>query len=198
MKSQGRTDEKNLLEQLRDGDQHAFTVLYNRYAAQLAAKLIKLFRDEAEAQDVLQDTFIKVWEHRAQLDAEKPFGAFLFAVAANRANNLFRKQLRETTHRMRALHGKEEGYTHVEEQLTLKENYALLDSALEQLTPKQREVFVLHRLEGKSYREIAELLQISESTISNHLRQATKRIQAWMNTGPALGAVILFHYLMLG
>lgn len=183
-------DEKNLLLRLRDGDRNAFTKLYHRYAALLAAKLTRLFRDEDMAQDVLQDTFIKVWERREQLEVDRNFGAFLFTIAANISNNVFRKQLRETTHRMQAEQGKAQNYTHVEEALDLKEQRDRLHNALQKLPPKQREVFILHKLEGKSYKEIGALLQIKESTINNHLQQATKRIQEIINGG--LGYITFF------
>ncbi|PRD47742.1 RNA polymerase sigma factor [Sphingobacterium haloxyli] len=181
-------DEKELLLRLQQGDRMAFEKIYHIYAPRLAVKLSQLVKSEEISQDLLQDIFMKIWQMRREVDVERSFGALLYTMAANLSNNAFRTAVREQNRRMYAY--PQQSYTHIEENIQYEETNKLLEEALSTLSDRQREVYILHKLEGKSYKEIADLLQISHSAINQHLQLANKYIRAFMQSR-------LPHLLML-
>lgn len=74
------TDEKTLLFQLKNGDERAFEILYNSYKFRLAGNLFKLLKSDDLVKETLQELFFKIWEVRTQIDPEKSFESYLFAL----------------------------------------------------------------------------------------------------------------------
>lgn len=181
--------EKELINRVKSGDQVAFEQLYFQYARKLTHRLLDLLKSEELAQDILQDVFLKVWEVRNQLDPELSFGAFLYTIAGNLCKNSFRKALSHQLYESNQ--GFEEAYSPVEQHLERKEAELALESALSKLTPRQKEVFTLHKIEGRSYKEISELLGISPNTINQLIQQANKQLKATLITHSLLLAAIL-------
>src|SRR5690606_8488136 len=85
---------------------------------------------------------------------------------------IFRKMSYDRQMRSTLLPMEQRIYTHVEEHIASQENKKILDSLLDKLPPQRRMVFTLCKLEGKSYREVGELLNISENTVNDHIRRA--------------------------
>jgi len=169
-------DEKALLIELKRGDKIAFKQLYEVYSGKLASKLIYLLKSEELAQDILQDVFLKIWINREMIDTELSFGAFLYKIATNLSKNVIRKNVYDQL--MRDEVGKEGVYHPMEEDEDAEQAKAILDQAMDQLTERQREVYTLHKLEGLSYQEISEKLNISLSAINHHIQKANKQLKA--------------------
>lgn len=169
------TDEKELLRRLRDGDEFAFKELYNIYAPRLAARLIQLLRSQELAEDLLQDLFIKIWEVRQTINPELSFGALLYKMAANLSKNVYRRNVYDQL--MRKQINPDEGHNPIEESLNQSEAKELLQAALNKLTPRQREVYVMHKIDGLSYQEISIRLNISASAINHHIQEANKQLR---------------------
>lgn len=176
MKSIPIIDEKALLIELKRGDKIAFKQLYEVYSGKLASKLIYLLKSEELAQDILQDVFLKIWINREIIDTELSFGAFLYKIATNLSKNVIRKNVYDQL--MRDEVGKEGVYHPMEEDEDAEQAKAILDQAMDQLTERQREVYTLHKLEGLSYQEISEKLNISLSAINHHIQKANKHLKA--------------------
>jgi RNA polymerase sigma-70 factor (ECF subfamily) len=169
------SNERELLLRLQDSDQNAFRAIYELYAPRLAAKLFQLLRSEELAQDLLQDIFIKIWEMRQNIDPDLSFAGLLYKMAANLSKNAYRKSMYD-----KVLYDTIEqdlGYNPIEDSLNRSDAKALLESALNTLTPRQKEVYVMHKLEGRSYQEIASLLKISSSAINHHIQEAGKKLK---------------------
>ncbi len=191
MKLNEGLDEKELLIRLRDGDHQAFERLYHRYKRRIAGHLLSLFRDDALAQDIAQDTFIKVWENRARLDEHKSFRAYLFTIATNHAYSLFERAGKDESAR-KAFHlALQQASNHVDEYIARKEHAEVLESLLNQLPEKQREVFRLAKIEGYSYAEIGERLGISSNTINTHLKRAATHLRSLLLDRPDLLLALL-------
>jgi RNA polymerase sigma-70 factor (ECF subfamily) len=172
--------ERELLLALQQGSRQAFEQIYHMYALRLTAKLIQLVKSEEIAQDLLQDIFIKIWEMRSEIQIDRSFSAFLYTIATNLSYNSFRSAIREQN-RLSKLNNKD-SYSHVEEDLEFNETHHLFEEALQQLTARQREVYTMHKLDGKSYKEISESLQISHSAINQHIQAANKLIKSFMKS----------------
>lgn len=175
MKKIAITDEKELLRKLRDGDESAFKEIYKCYAQRLVSKLIQILKSEEIAKDILQDIFMKIWEIRKTIDPELSFGALLYKMAANLSKNTFRRNIYDQL--MRSEIDPDVGYNPMADADDASQTKALLDMALGKLTERQRKVYVMHKLEGRSYQEISDELKISASAINHHIQEANKRVR---------------------
>lgn len=170
-------DEKELLLLLLNGNEQAFEKIYRLYSSRLYGNLLKLVKSETEAQEILQDVFLKIWENRQNIDIEKSFRSYLFKIAENKVVDFFRKVARDKKREAELISLATNEYVPVEELLQSDEKTALLQKAIYSLPPQRQQVFRLCKLEGKSYKEVSEQLGISVSTISDHIVKATKSIR---------------------
>ncbi len=183
------TSEEELLQKLRGGDREAFKELYDLYHRRLTLKLVYLLKSEELAQDVLQDIFVKIWENRKTIDPTRNFGGLLYTMASNLAKNVFRKSIYDQL--MRSEFAKNDSYSPFEALDNASNAKTILNTALDRLTPRQREVYCLHKIEGLSYREISKLLSISESAINHHIQSANKQIREILKTDRILIALLI-------
>jgi len=159
---------------LKNGSHVAFDFFYKKYRGQIYANVLKMSKSPDLAADILQDVFVAMWHHKESIDINQPFDHYLFRIARNKVYDLFRKASRDKKleEKLLALSADQE-YNPVEEGLYRKESLGLLEREIEMLPPKCREVFKLCKLEGRSYQEVAEMLNISTATVNNHIVKAT-------------------------
>lgn len=169
--------EKEILSRLISGDVHAFEQVYHLYSPRLFGKLIKLVKSDSDAREILQDVFLILWQHRASIDPEKSFRSFIFKIAENKVYDFFRKVTRDKNRQSELLALSTENYLFIEESKSGDQSLAILQKAIDSLSPQRKQVFRLCKLEGKTYKEVSELLEISVSTISDHIVKGTKSIR---------------------
>lgn len=189
-------DEKDLLQKLRDGDQMAFEQLYHTYKRQLASNLVRLLGDGELARDALQDLFLNVWKRREGIDPDRPFKAYLFQSARNLVIDYYRKASADKQLQQRMMAGFDTAYSHVEEKIMRGERAAIVHRLIEQLPPERRQVFILHKIEGKSYKEITELLGIDAAQIAKHVYHSTRYLKQQLRAHPELLLTVLFTTVM--
>ncbi|MFC3355548.1 RNA polymerase sigma factor [Sphingobacterium zeae] len=192
MKTISITGEEDLLQKLRRGDREAFKELYDLYHRRLTLKLVYLLKSEELVQDVLQDIFVKIWEIRETIDPSGNFGGLLYKMAANLAKNVFRKSIYDQL--MRSEFAKNDSYSPFEDLDDASNAKTILNIALDRLTPRQREVYCLHKIEGMSYREISKLLSISDSAINHHIQQANKQLKELLKTDRLLIMLLISFF----
>ena len=177
MPNVSKLSEKELVELLKNGSQTAFEQLYFRYRNHLINLCTRYLNDEETAKDIVQDIFMQLWETHEALNADLSFGGYVCTLAHNRVLNMLRHfDVHSDFARNIILNGKET--TNETEDTILDNDYAtLLKKILESLSPKQKEIFRLSRMEGLSYKEISELLHISVDTIQEHVSHALKIIK---------------------
>ncbi|GEN71169.1 RNA polymerase sigma factor [Chryseobacterium lathyri] len=184
MKLSLATDEKELLLRLRKGDHIAFELLYNKYYQSLTGHLIRLLKSTELAKEVVQDTFMAVWEHRDRIDTERPLKSYIFKTATNNTFNIFKKAAYDEKYRAYLFPIIEVGYEHIEARVFEKENEQMLGEIMQRMSKKQREVFVLCKLQGKSYEEAGKELNISTNTIHTHIKRANLFIKESLSRYP--------------
>jgi RNA polymerase sigma-70 factor (family 1) len=185
--------ETALLEQLQVGSADAFTQLYNNYSVQMYANIFKMVKDEQIAEEIVQDIFTRIWQKRDTLRFEQDFAAYLYRMGQNLVHDFYRKLQRDRSlyEKFKAL--AIEHYTHIEEALHYRESEALLQKALETLSPQQKKVYQLCKMDGRSYKEAGEELGISALTVKEHLVKANLSIRNYLNANfdTALGLLLL-------
>ena len=160
-------------QQQASGDDEVFIEqLFRTHYASLCRAVYPIVRDQATAEDIVQDVFLKVWRNRTTLDTDQPVKAYLFRAAINTALNFLEKNKRHTlwddslTDRF--------GVNDTEETINYQEVKQKIAQALDQLPPKCKVVFSLSRFEDMSYTEIARHLDISVKAVEKHMGKALK------------------------
>lgn len=190
--------EKRLLEKLRVGDHDAFEQIYHIYKDRLIGNLLQVLKSRDVVEELVQDIFLNIWKGRKRIDPKQPFKAYIFRIAANMANNTLRRIYYDQRMRATLLPLDQRTYKHVEENITKEEHKLLLDNILSNLPPQRRKVFTLCKLEGRSYKEVSELLNISENTVNDHIRKANLTLQKIHIDPKVIGFLVSCIILKLG
>lgn len=187
--------EQDALRKLMAGSYKDFTRLYEEYAPRLYAFVLTLTHSETVAQDIVQETFLKVWLKRDQIDPSCSFKSWLFTIARNHLLNEFRNRLNRT-HFLQEI-GMEEkellAENNVELNLSIQEFNQALEKAKEKLTPRQRELFEWNREQGVPVAEIAARISVSEQSVRNQLSQAVVRLREELKSFSVLFLLFFFH-----
>ena len=191
MKALSNDYEKELLLQLRDGDQYAFEQLYQYYKNHIIGHLLYMFKSDELTKDIAQDTFIAIWENRSQINPDRPFKAYLFTIATNKAYDLLRKANtdKKLHHALSSFIERESN--HVEEYMLRKEHSEQLNHILLQMPEQQRKVYQLAKIEGYSYDEIAQKIGVSRHTVNTHIKRANAFLKLQFLHRPELFALLL-------
>ncbi|GHV22136.1 RNA polymerase sigma factor [Bacteroidia bacterium] len=165
--------ERDILLKLRDGSPKAFEALFHKYGGKLYNFIFKLSSGNTYlAEEIVQSTFVRIWETRAFLNPDKSFISYLCTIARNQLINEYEHRMVEYIYREYILkyHSVADNFTEKETDRNLLEEY--IDSLIEKLPPARKRVFILSRKEMLSIKEIAERLHISESTVQTQLSKA--------------------------
>jgi len=188
-------NEKERLLRLRDGDHVAFGELFVQYSPRLTGHLLRLLKVPELVEELVQDTFLSIWEHRARIDPEKPLKAYLFQIAVNHARDLFRRAMHDEQMRRVFYRNLADGYEHIEKELIRKENRDLLSRLLDKLPEKQRNVYILCKVEGLSYREVSGRLGISEHTVNSHVKRANALLKQYLAGNPEVVLLLVCCFI---
>lgn len=168
------SDEKLMLA-VQHGDDAAFTEIYQRYSQRILYFLFKMLsQDEATAQDILQDVFLKIAESPEKFDPTRSFKTWLFTLAANRCKNYFRDYKNKFTSLTNELDSALENEILpeiTEENLKKKRQ---LNAAIDELHPAYKEAFLLRYSEGLTLDEIALVMNCPQGTVKSRLHSAIK------------------------
>lgn len=177
------TEDKALIEAFQSGDEFAFVSLYNRYKSPVYAFCVKMLGDRAAAQDVLQETFLRVYENRDRLLNTGSFKAWVFTIARNQCLNALRRSSRrvpldEETARLTP------GIQEAGAPLERSEQVELINRFLNQLHEDYREVLILREYQNLSYEEIAAVTRSTLSAVKSRLFKARRKLATYLE--PAL------------
>ena len=173
-----------LVESFVKGNEPAFAELVRRYRQKIYSLAYQLLRNHLDADEVVQETFVRVYKRRKELVNVKYFSTFLILIATNYSIDLLRKR------KSQSAMSDDSSSLPGEIQLDLArrvatpsekfDNKRLMEeiaSALEQLPPKQRATAILHDIEGYSKSEIAEAFECPEATVRSNLHIARSKLK---------------------
>lgn len=181
----GKAEEISL-EALKAGSRSEFARLVERYSGQVYRLALKILNDPQDAEDVLQETFIKALRGLSSFEGRSSLSTWLYRIAVNEALMAVRKRKPDVV-QMDAEKDDGEGQSEPVEivdwcclpegELMSTESRQFLDQAVQQLTPALRTVFVLRDVEGLSVKETAETLGITEVTVKTRLLRARLKLR---------------------
>jgi RNA polymerase sigma-70 factor (ECF subfamily) len=175
------------IEALRVGDRREFARLVDAYSGPLYRLALKMLGNATDAEDALQNTFLKAFQHVDQFEGRSSLSTWLYRIASNEALMQLRKRHPETTFSDISVEDDEEqNYDPVqltdwpslpEEELLSAEARTTLDHAIEHLPEKLRIVFVLRDIEDLSIQETSQVLGLSETAVKTRLLRARLRLR---------------------
>ena len=168
--------DRELLDAIKRDDHAAFEVLFNRYWEYLFSIIYRRLNNKEETEDIVQDIFIYIWNSRASLSVRTGLEPYLFTAAKNQLFTLYRRNKLKLANQEQFKY--RTGSSAQADALVLfKEVDRLVTDELERMPDNVRRCFILSREEGKSIREIAAELMLSEKTVKNNISDALKRLR---------------------
>jgi RNA polymerase sigma-70 factor (ECF subfamily) len=171
-------DDRQLVEQVRHGDEGAFETLVRRKTSKVYGLCYRVIGNGEDAKDISQLVFIKLWENIEKYDAQYAFDTWLYRMVTNVAIDFMRNKhsrdnaVNSTLRLVKTSVDPEQTVT-----VQRKEVEAVFNAVSDVLSPKQKTIFVMSEMEDLRSSEIAKILGCQESTVRNHLFNARKVMQ---------------------
>jgi len=185
-----------LLTALKNGNEEAFELLFNKYSGRLYYVAKQYLYDHDEILEIVQEVFFKVWANHTKIKPELPFVPYLARIAKNLLINQSKRQIIEHSY-LNSLSKRD--YIENEQttdQIQYNEVRKIIDTVVESFPPKRQEVFLLSRKKGLSIKEISKQLNISESTVENHINKALKILRMQLQKTGYLESLLFFSFLL--
>ncbi len=187
-------NEKELLLRVARGDEMAYRIIYDHYRKRIYAFALHLTESETQADEIIQEVFMKVWMHRSKLPAVTYFSTWLHTIARNCIFDALKRMAREASVRSKFLDGTPVAGNSVEDRLLTKENEQILREAISKLSAQQQLIYHLSRHQGLKHDEIATRLNISPNTVKVHMVNALKTIRAHVRQHTGLELAIMLGF----
>lgn len=171
----------NLLNALKAGNSAAFNEIYHKYRQKIFGYAFHFTRCREEAEELTQDSFVRLWENRSKIDPEKNFDAFIYTLIRNNFLGTLRKKARKKAYSSESL-AQEQSFNTIEDELDAKESKQLAHEAIESLSPQVKKIYLLSRNDYHTHEEISQLLGISKNTVNNHLKKSLGIMRKYFKT----------------
>lgn len=160
---------------LREGSYEAFDIIYNHYADKIYSFCMTQTRDRELSQDIVQDTFLKLWINRKNIDPDGNIQAFIFTMARHRIIDEFRKQVAYVEFEdyvvFENLHSAE---TQADQQLIYEDFLHRVELCKLRLSQREIEIFKMRREQNLPIKDIAKRLNLSQQTVKNYITSSLK------------------------
>ncbi len=186
---------EKIIQQLISDDKTALEQLFNYFYPRLYNFSRAFLKLEEGIDDILQEVFLKIWVNRRNIKSADTFNSYIFTITRNLLLNELRSRLNEQKTRDKILKLSVAEEFLLSEQIEYQEMKEKVDQMVATLPERQREVFLLSRKEGLSYKEIATKLDIAEKTVEYHISQAIGVIKKKMRDMGLLGMLYFYFFL---
>lgn len=174
------SEERSLILRLIGGDEDAFCELYATYKNRLIYFAMRFLKSREYAEDVFQDAFTVVWQSRRFINPDASFSSYLYTIMRNRILNQLRNAANEEKLKESILSQALDYTEDTKREVMLNDLKSLISHALQQLTPRQREIFEMSREAQLSHKEVADKLGISVNTVQEHISISLKLIRTYL------------------
>jgi len=165
-----KRNDYDLMQRVRNGDMLAFSQIVDKYKNRLMNVIGRMVQGNEEAEDIVQETFMRVYQHRDSFDFRHCFSTWLYTIALNLARNELRKRKRFKFFDIFDLQGKE---AEIAVEMELPSNLPqALERAIEGLPDKYKMAFVLRDVQELPYEEVAQIMNIPLGTVKSRVNRA--------------------------
>jgi len=176
-KDKNTAPSSSVIQGFAEGNEQAFDEVFHYYFDRVYHFALKFVHNASEAEEICQEVFVKLWESRKAVDANANFGAYLFTITRNLIFNKSKKKVNEWAYLDHLKHHLKKNSQDTEQVVFLEEVTKIINSQVEAMPEKRRQVFELSRINGLSHKEISEKLNISTKTIEVHISLALKKLR---------------------
>ena len=177
--------EKRILIELKYGSKKAFEYVFNTYFDQLFRYAKEILKDRDQAEDVVENLFLRVWEDRKKINVHTSVRSYLYRSTFNASLNVLRKKRSENKYRDFFLHHADfikchdyGSSSYPLSDIIEKEYNEEIEKVIDDLPPQCKKIFLMSRIEDLPHKEIAERLGISVNTVKSQIMKALKKLQA--------------------
>lgn len=188
-------NEAALIGNLRKGDPFAFEEIFARYSNKLYRFSFDYLKSEADAEEIVQEVFLKLWEKRKEIKSETSFQAYLFTITLNFIRRYFNRKARADRYKHEFLEQFSKENDQVEVSLTYQDLLNKLEILINQLPEKRKQIFIERKQHDKPVKQIAEELGITPKTVENQLTRALNFLRSELQKEHFGG--LLFFYLFI-
>jgi RNA polymerase sigma-70 factor (ECF subfamily) len=186
---------QELGKRIRKGDIKAFDQFYGQYSQRLYGFAFSMLKNKEDAKEIVQETFLKLWKKREELDSSYSLKSFLFSISYNLTIDLLRKRTQDIGFQNYLKDHFNAEAPRTDELAHFNELNDALVKLVNELPSQRRKVYLMSREEGLSHQEIAGKLGITIKTVENHINLALKFLREKL--GPHHLAVLIFASLFL-
>ena len=191
------SDERSLVLRLIEGDEDAFCELYAAYKNRLIYFAMRFLKSREYAEDIFQDAFAVVWQGRRYINPDASFSAYLYTIVRNRILNQLRDLSNQDKLREQILSQAVNYTNETKDEIIANDLRQFISRALQQLTPRQREIFQMSRERQMSHREIAEVLGISVNTVQESISISLRTLRTYLEKNSIVGADLILLLVCL-
>ncbi|HTI06990.1 MAG TPA: RNA polymerase sigma-70 factor [Puia sp.] len=177
-------EDKLLLSLLRQGDQHAFDTIYNRYARELLVRAHYKTGVKEISEDIVQDVFTGLWVKREQIEVRQSLGAYLNGILDHKIIDYYRQACTHLRHIDHLIEMLDQPEISPIDKMAYKEQESALHAYISGLSEKMRAIFILSRYERLSTDEISQKLSLSNQTVRNQISKALKILREKLASPP--------------
>lgn len=189
--------EHALLEEISSGSEKAMKELFSIYHARLFHYISGFIKSDQVAEELVMDVFMKLWVGREMITQIRNLDAFLFRIAHNKSIDFLRAAAKDQRLKALLCHRLEAAAEDpADSALLLLEYEQKIREAIALLPPKRREVYLLSREEELSHEQIAQRLQISKSTVSNHIGEAQRFVRQYLSQHADLAVLLVLFKII--
>jgi RNA polymerase sigma-70 factor, ECF subfamily len=167
-----------LFQKMKEGDEQAFNFIFTKHYPDLVNFAMVYLKEISEAEEIVQDVFLKLWEEREEIDIHSSLKAYLMNCIKNKCLDYFRHQRIIEKYNERISKSQEQYIAEADKYLMLSELEKQINSTIDLLPPTCKNIFNMSRIDGKKNREIAEELDISIKTVEANIGKALKILRA--------------------
>lgn len=187
--------EQQLVSLLRSGSQFAFERLFESYSQKLYRFSLSYLKIETEAEEIVQDVFLKLWENRKQLKSDTSFQSYLFTIAFNAIRKHFNRKSRKEQYTTEILESLASDNASIETNPDYELLVAKLEQLIGQMPERRKEIFIKRKKESISVHDIALSMNISPKTVENQITEAMNFLKKEFEKERITG--MLFFYVFM-
>jgi len=188
-------NDEELMQEIKAGNMFAFDALYEKYCKRVYKFAYSILKSREEAENLMQDVFLNLWENRHKVEKDSSVKSYVFTITYHAAISVIRKKARESEFVEYLKSVQKINVESVDVVLEYNELTNKLDEIINTLPQRQKEVYLLHRVEALKYNEIAERLNISVNTIENHMSRALKTIREKLGNYSLIAILFVFLFV---
>lgn len=186
-----------LLASLKKGNRAAFEAIFDLYENRLYYFVFSITKSEYATEEILQEVFIKIWTKKETIDPKRSFESFIFTIAKNLTYNYLRNIANQQSLKEEYWKNISSLNEETKDSILLAEYEDIVQDILQQIPTQKRSIYILSKQQGKSNKEIADLLGITQKTVKNHLWKTLQIIRAQLepHITDSVYAILLGQFL---